>query len=96
MSSRRKKKLARVYEDKPLELPGAEPEIKSQHEYICEGCKKIATVQDSVLYECPVYAFVPPYYINQGCCYFNRPASKKKAVGAPFRVGQQKTKRMGG
>jgi hypothetical protein len=76
--NRRKKKLARVHEDKPLELPGTLPAVLSQHEYICEGCTRVTTVQDSELYECSVYAFVPPYYIRQGCCYFNRPAAKAK------------------
>ena len=59
----------------------------SKHEYICEGCEKLATVQDSVLYECPVYANVPSYYIRQGCCFFNRPKAK---VIKKITKGQQK------
>jgi len=61
--------------------------LESKHEYICEGCKKLATVQDSVLYECSVYAHVPSYYIRQECCYFNRPEAKTKKK---VTKGQQK------
>ena len=43
----------------------------SKHEYICQGCDRVT--ED---YECKVYAFVPSYYIRQGCCYFNRPTIK--------------------
>jgi hypothetical protein len=84
--NRRKKKLARVHEDKPLELPGTLPAITSQHEYICEGCTKAVWVArgDRV---CFVYAFVPPYYIRQGCCYHNRPEAKTKKQ---ITKGQQK------
>ncbi|MBW2645193.1 MAG: hypothetical protein JRE23_03255 [Deltaproteobacteria bacterium] len=85
--NRSKKRLMWVQEDKPLELPGTLPAVLSKHEYICEGCKRIATVQDSDLYECSVYAFVPPYYIRQGCCYFNRPETKTKKK---ITKGQQK------
>lgn len=66
--------------------------LKSKHEYICEGCKKVATVQDSVLYECTVYAQVPPYYIRHGCCPFNMP--KAKTLKYKVRVGQQKQRKV--
>jgi hypothetical protein len=75
--NRRQKKLARVHEDKPLELPGAEPTVKSQHEYICEGCPSVK-IYETGGRECSIYAFVPPYYIRQGCCYHNRPEVKAK------------------
>jgi hypothetical protein len=74
--------------------------IESKFEYICEGCEKVAsvlawsssaskvaTVQDSVVYECTVYAFVPPSYQRLGCCPFNRPKVKAKKK---ITKGQQK------
>lgn len=47
----------------------------SKHEYICQGCDRMTDE-----YECKVYAYVPSYYIRQGCCYFNRPKVVAKKV----------------
>jgi hypothetical protein len=98
MSSRRKKKLTRSHDLPKLDPPGERYPAKvrafpdeSQHEYICEGCDHVQANDKT----CGIYAFVPPYYIRNKCCYFNRPAPKKK-VDVRGRVGQQKTKRMGG
>jgi hypothetical protein len=82
MSSRRKKREAQCPdENRPAAaLPTDLPEEQSQCEYICEGCKRLRAIDKT----CGIYAFVPPYYINQGCCYFNRPeivAKKKKTQG---------------
>jgi hypothetical protein len=61
---------------------------ETEHDYICEGCEKVLTIQDSVLYRCTVYKFVPPAFIRMRCCPFNRKVIvvKKEKV----RVGQQK------
>jgi hypothetical protein len=90
MNRRKKREAQCPDENAPAAPVPAGPEPRPQHEYICEGCPRVTKN-----YYCGVYAFVPPYYIKQGCCYFNRPAPKKK-VDVRGRVGQQKTKRMGG
>ena len=61
--------------------------IESQHEYICEGCEKLATVQDSVVYRCTIYPIIPSHFIKKCLCPFNKPkaAAKKKIT-----KGQQK------
>jgi hypothetical protein len=82
--NRRQKRLARVPGDnKMAERPPVSVREMSKHEYICEGCDRVSETK-----ECKVYAMVPPYYLRQGCCYFNRPTTTKKK--GRVRVGQQK------
>ena len=87
--NKRKKKLAKVHDDKVVGPATETVEEKSKHEYVCEGCDRVS--EDI---ECGVYAFVPPYYLRHKCCPFNKKATTVPKV--KVRVGQQKSKRQGG
>ena len=84
--NRRKKKLARVVDEKVAGPATETIEEKSKHEYICEGCDRV-----SEEIACKVHAFVPPYYIRHKCCPFNKKATTVPKV--KVRVGQQKQRK---